>query len=90
MVFRKMRLFVGVGFTLSLLMGCHDETVRNTTPQPSEVSPNNKEAAVPPPSAMRLKPAVRLDVLTTPPESYVNSMPPYQSQRAPSTTSSQN
>jgi hypothetical protein len=39
---------------------------------------------------MRLKPAVRLDVLTTPPESYVNSMPPYQSQRAPSTTSSQN
>lgn len=86
----KIKLFAGVTLVLSLLTACHDETVRNTTPQPSEVSPNNKEAAVPPPSAMRLKPAVRLDVLTTPPESYVNSMPPYQNQRAPSTTSSQN
>ena len=86
----KIKLFVGVTLVLSLLAACHDETVRNTTPQPSEVSSNNKEAAVPPPSAMRSKPAVRLDVLQTPPESYVNSMPPYQNQRAPSTTSSQN
>ena len=58
--------------------------------QPSEISPNNKQAAIPSTAVVRLKPATRLDVLTTPPSSYVNSMPPYQSQGAPSTTSSQN
>ena len=83
----KIKLFSGVTLVLSLLVACHNGTVRNTTQSSDD---NKKTAAVPPPSAMRSKPAVRLDVLETPPESYVNSMPPYQNQRAPFTTSSQN
>lgn len=77
----SVKLFAGLAFVFPLLAACHNETVKNAT-QLSERAPDDTMTAVHMPSTIRSKPAVRLDVLTTPPNSYINSMPPYQNQDA--------